>query len=112
MVVMTDVIEKLVERTDQGRVPWKTSVGESQFSARLGNLLVLISSRHADHVKLSVVNEKGTEIDSAEHVEFPGGQHPVLRELFTSAKRTALGTDQTLKELIELLDESPPTAPQ
>ena len=117
MVAMSDVIIKLAESTTQGRVPWKTSVGETQFSARFGQLLVLISSRSSGHVKLAVFNEKGTEIASAEHDEVAGMHtlemlNPVLINLFRSAKRTALGTDQALTELIELIDGTPPIAPQ
>ena len=117
MVAMEDVVAKLALRTDQGRIPWKTAVGESSFSARLGNLLVLISSSGSGSVKLSVNDEKGTEIDSIIHLEGfreefgLRGEHSGLPNLFASAKRTALGTDQKLTELMEFLDEAPPVAP-
>jgi hypothetical protein len=117
MVAMEDVVVKLAQRTAQGRVPWKTAVGESSFSARLGNLLVLITSSASGSIKLSVNNEKGTEIDSIIYLEGVeeminlGEGHPGLPDLFASAKRTALGTDQRLSELMKLLDEAPPTLP-
>ena len=117
MVAMADVVAKLAQRTDQGRVPWRTAVGESSFSAKLGNLLVLISSSGSGSVKLSVNDEKGTEIDS---IFYSGGLHRAfgleeedsrLPSLFASARRTALGTDQKLEELMEFLDEASTAAP-
>lgn len=106
MVEMADVATKLAERTAQGRVPWKTAVGESSFSAKLGNLMVLISNSSGS-IKLSVINEKGIEIDVLQpHGLTERGQR--LAALFRSAKRTALGTDRTLEELLELLDDTPP----
>ena len=111
MAAMEDVVVKLAQRTAQGGIPWKTAVGESSFSARVGNLLLLISSSGNSSVKLSVNTEKGTEIDSIIYLEGSeekyglGKGHSMLPDLFASAKRTALGTDQRLSELIELLDE-------
>ena len=118
MVAMEDIVIKLAQRTAQGRIPWKTAVGESSFSAKLGNLLVLISSSGLGNVKLSVTNEKGTEIDSIIYLEgFEelgdlGEGHSKLPDLFASAKRTALGTDQTLSELMEFLDNALPITPE
>ena len=110
MAGMTDVMIKLAERTAEGRVPWKTAFGESSFSARLGNLLVLISARSDSSIKLSVSNEKGTEVDSVESPNLPTGSAAKLYGLYGSARRIALGTEQTLEELLELLDEAPPSS--
>ena len=108
MVEMADVITKLVARTEQGRIPWQPAVGESSFSARLGNMAVLISSRDSgmySYVKLSVLNERGAEIDVAESVD------EELVTLYQSAKRTALQSDRKLAELMDLLDAAPPVTP-
>ena len=107
MAGMTDVIVKLAERTAEGRVPWKTAVGESSFSARLGNLLVLISARIDNSIRLSVSNEKGTEVDSVQSFDLPLEISNVLHDLYQSARRAALGTNQALEELLELLDAPP-----
>lgn len=118
MVAMEDVVIKLAQRTAQGSIPWKTAVGESSFSVRLGNLLVLITSTGSGSIKLSVSDEKGTEIDSIAYVAgfdeiFGRGKaQSGLPDLYTSAKRTALGTDQRLSELLEFLDEAPPDTPR
>ncbi len=113
MAGMHDVIIKLDERTAEGRVPWKTTVGESAFSARLGNLSVLISSS-GGIIRLSVRNEKGTEIDSVGSLDIglPLGFSDRLTTIYSSARRVALGTDQTLAELLDLLDDVPPVAPE
>lgn len=110
MVTMHDIAAKLADRTDQGQIPWKTAVGESSFFASFGNLSVLISSRGSGTdslVRLSVLNEKGTEIDFAEYDGIYNKEHQQLRDLYQSAKRTALNTDQKLVELMDLLDAMP-----
>ena len=112
MAEMTDVIHKLAERTSEGRVPWKTAVGESSFSARLGNLLVLISSDSSSNIRLSVRNEKGAEVDSVESSNLVPGHSVRLNRLYISARRAAMGTDQTLAELLEFLDAAPPVTPE
>ena len=69
MVYMAAVVDKLVERTQQNRVPWKRSAGKSTLVASFGNLSVLISARTSglnSEVKLSVLDEIGDEIDYAE----------------------------------------------
>lgn len=112
MAGMADVIYKLAERTSEGGVPWKTAVGETSFSARLGNLLVLISSDSSRNTRLSVRNEKGAEVDSVESDNLPPRLSGTLDGLYNSARRTALGTEQTLAELLEFLDNAPPVSPE
>ena len=112
MVEMSEVIDKLIVRSGEGRVPWKTALGESSFSATFGNLAVLVSSRHSmggNIIRLSVLNEKGTEIT---FIENPTKEQPQLDSLFQSAKRTALCADQKLAELMDLLDEAPSVEPE
>lgn len=117
MVEIGDLIAKLIIRTDEGRVPWKPAVGESSFSATFGDLAVLISSSGyglKSTCKLSVLNEKGTEIATVQDdgINADGPEYPQLHPLFDSAKRMALNTDRKLVELMELLDNAPPVTPE
>ena len=111
MAEMREVVDKLVERTGQGRVPWKSSASKSTFVAAFGNLSVLISARTTglnSEIKLSVLDEIGDEID---YVEFDGfssdPQSTQIQLLYQLAKRKALGSDQRLGELMTRLGDVP-----
>ena len=111
MVKMKDVVDKLARLTEQGRVPWKSTADKSTFAATFGRMSVLISAKElvlGDDMasyRLSVLDEKGDEIDYAAHGRFVSGvSFPVLASLYTSAKRTALGVDERLAELLNAMD--------
>lgn len=101
MVEMSDIVSKLVERTEQDMVPWKATADDATFAASFGNLSVLISSVGGE-TRLSVHNERGTEIDYAEN------PYMTLDRLHELAKRKVLGTDERLAELMEALNAPPP----
>ena len=100
MVRIDDVVSKLLERAEEDSVPWKATADDETFAATFGNLSVLVSS-HRGTTKLSVLNEKGTEIESTTD---PSG---ILYRLHTLAKRKALGTADLLAELMDALNGPP-----
>ena len=109
MAEMKDVVAKLAELTEQGQVPWKTTADKSAFAATFGKLSVLISamdtrpSSDIASYRLSVLDEQGNEIDFATARWGPsvtGVRLPNLVPLYDSAKRTALGVDRRLEELL------------
>ena len=111
---MLEVVNKLVERTQQVRVPWKTAASRTSFLAVFGNLSVLISGHTTgmrNEIKLSVLDENGDEIERAESGGFSSDHQSVQLELlYQLAKRRVLGTDQRLEELMTRLDAAPPVS--
>ena len=116
MVEMKDVVAKLATLTEQGQVPWKTTVNETTFVATFGKMSVLISTNAPvvgtpflsnKSYQLSVLDEKGNEIDfdiASGGPPIVGVSRPVLVDLYNSAKRSALGVDQRLEELLNEMD--------
>lgn len=113
MVDMSGILDKLAEITEQGQAPWRTTADKSAFSATFGRTSVVISAKEtspgSDMVsyRLSVLNEKGIEIEFATARWGPSVTNvklPVLVPLYTSAKRTALGVDERLEELLNAMD--------
>lgn len=106
---MHEVVSKLVEGTNQGRIPWKQAAGKTSFVATFGNLSVLISARTSgvlNQVKLSVLDEKGDEIERAESDGYSDDHQSVqLQLLYLLAKRKALGPDRRLEELVQAIDQ-------
>ena len=113
MVKMNDVVDKLVKLTEQEQVPWKSTADKSTFAATFGRMSVLISAKNTElggdfaSYRLSVLDEKGDEIDFATAGYGPstiGVDLPVLAPLYASAKRTALGVEERLEELLNAMD--------
>ena len=105
---MHEVISKLVERTHQGRIPWKKTVGKTSFVAVFGNMSVLISSRTTgirNQIRLSVLDERGDEIEDAKFDGYSEDRQSVqLQELYRLAKHKAMGPDPRLEELVQAID--------
>lgn len=111
MADMQDVVAKLAELTEKGQVPWKSTVDKSAFAATFGKMSVLISSREpftelASTYSLAVLDEQGNEIDSATASHNPASldDPPVLARLYITAKRSAVGVDERLEELLRAMD--------
>ena len=111
MAEIKNVVDKLAELTEQGRVPWRPTVDKSTFAATFGRMSVLISIKEpfigSDKAsyRLSVLDEKGDEIDYAAHgTSVTGVSLPALLPLYESAKRTALGVEERLEELLDAMD--------
>jgi hypothetical protein len=113
MVEMKDVVAKLAKLTEQGQVPWKTTVDKATFAATFGRISVLISTkdspvgRDARLYRLSVLDEQGNEIDFATATWGPSTTGVVLPDLvpiYNFAMRTALGVDRRLEELLNEMD--------
>jgi hypothetical protein len=120
MSEMNDVVAKLAKLTEQRQVPWKTTVDKSTFAATFGRMSVLISAKDTRpgsdirSYRLSVLDEKGNEIDFATAADFDlvtgemrlAGPRdvPALVPLYTSAQRAALDVDRRLEELLNEMD--------
>ncbi len=114
MVEMKDVVDKLARLTERGQVSWKATVDKSTFAATFGRMSVLISAKNAElgggdlaSYRLSVLDEKGDEIDFATAGYGPstiGVDLPVLAPLYVSARRTALSIEERLEELLNAMD--------
>lgn len=105
MAQMADLIARLAERTTEGRIPWKATADESTFAATFGDMSLLISERQmvshgSTAYKLSVLDEKGYEIESALYIPGIEGQNSQLEEIYLSAKRQALGIEERLQDLM------------
>ncbi len=122
MVEMRDIASNLLELTRQNRVPWKATSDKSTYVAVYGDISVIIFSEGTepgDTVTLGVYDGTGTVIDRTTYYG-PGtflGQpglpsNEEIKLLYESAKRTALGVDQRLTNLMERMNAVPPATPQ
>ena len=110
MAEIADIISKLLERTNEGKVSWRTSVDENTFTAVVGKTSTLVygygDPRSRQEVQLRILNSEGREIERYDtKTEFDQLIELDLVELFTKARRVALGVDSQLDELLKALSE-------
>ena len=108
MADMQQIADKLMDRTADGTVVWKALGSGGSFAAVIGNLSVIVASERTNiitesAIKLSVLDEKGTEIDSIQHGGGNLNVNPSLIALHQAARRSALAVDDKLEELLASL---------
>ena len=102
-----DILTKLLERTNQDKVNWQTSSDEYEFLAVLGEASVTIRQydHFGKHAVLRILNEEGREIEELDSQTGEGSEwYEQLRELYSKARRIALGVDSQLDALLKALD--------
>ena len=107
MAEISDILITLLERTRQDKVSWQTTADESAFVAVLGKASVSIEDDYNVGMTLRILNQEGREIESV------GGHQPSvrptleqldqLRDIYTMARRIALGVDSQLDDLLKEL---------
>lgn len=111
MAEVTDILTKLLERTNQDKVSWQSTVDESTFLAVLGNTSVSIDEEYGDYGQLQyvfkILNQEGREIErlGSNTLNTSGeSSHDELSELYIKARRVALGVDGQLDNLLQELE--------
>ena len=108
MAEISDILIKLLERTNQDKVTWKHTSDERIFIAVLGKASVMIREDRNYDLLLRILNPDGREIDTLDSGTALGRQWAgQLSELYTKARRIALGGDKLLDELLKELEADP-----
>ena len=110
MVDIKEVVEKLLERTDQNKVVWESTVTENTFITVIGKLGVSISlprsSSIRDCISFRVLDKTGEVLHEVNLDPFSDEvAYYRLRELHIKAKQMALGGESRLEELLAELEK-------
>ena len=110
MVAIEEVVKKLIERTDQGKIRWQSTVTANTFIAVVGewglNISLPRSANGYSRVRLHISDWKAQPIDEFSAPVF--GNFPLthlLYELHQRAKCMALGSATQLDDLMAELDK-------
>ena len=116
---MTQILEKLLERTYEGKVSWRATADPDGFLAALDTVGVIVSSRSqlglGSLYKVEIQNKDGVALEVKETpdgtIGFVGQegvandhQSVLIGRLFNLARQSALKVDSTLEELVNHLD--------
>ena len=115
MADMRDVIERLTERTNEQRVPWKAIIGEDLLLATVGDMSVALEalnklSYEPMTLRIAVLDEGRKEIASLEAKKSASPDYEKLYSLWQAGKASAIGENPRLDEFLEALDAAPPVA--
>lgn len=112
MAEISQILTTLLERTRQNKISWQTTADDYVYLAVFGKASVMIREGESDlpfleidkPVVLTILNTDGHEIERMTGGSIPGlGTEPQLRELYTMARRVALGVDSQLDDLLKEL---------
>ncbi len=114
------LVKRLLEKTIEGSISWEaTPRGNNyqtafpKFSVRIGEIRP--SGQEAPDYVITVYDEDGLEIERASDVELrnsveelkiSGDAFRTMSDLYSRARRAALGVDEALDHLLSSLDES------
>ena|SRR5581483_1069783 len=97
------LLERLIAKTAAGELPWKESANEGEYVVSFPNFSVGISFPVAD-VVLKIVNEQGQIIDQVDDPELGRAgminAFDQMKDLYESARRSALGADRALDVIL------------
>ena len=101
---MLEIARKLLERTRNGEVNWKETVNRTEFVVSFPKQSLTVDSSYDNVYSLSLVNEKGTTVDSIRlNAEDEG--YETLQALYVLTRRQALQVDARLAETFAALDQ-------
>ena len=104
MAEITQVLVKLLESTDSGKVDWKPTVSDQEFAASIGSNSVLIL-RESGATALTILDSSGREIERVGSWFGIGKENSLeLSELYDRARRIALDVESQLEELLNALE--------
>lgn len=106
MAEITDILTKLLERTIQDKVIWKTAVDERAFITVVGeNSVVIQQDDRPSGIEMRILDHQGREID---RLQFGGASSALvqtqLSDLFYKARNLALGVGSQLDKMLQELE--------
>lgn len=107
------LMRKVEEKTTRGEIAWEATAEESIYQATLSMFVIRIAQNPGDggpDYILSVADKQNCTVDSASNLDFPPEQvqafkpYQMLKDIFETARRMALGADTAIDNILSELD--------
>ena len=111
---LAELVDKLLRQTLQNEVKWEETAKPGIYQAAFVNFSVHISksqsSSDVTDYLISIFNEDGSEVetfDDNDLREFDSetGYYEKMKELYETARRMALGTENAINKILSILDK-------
>lgn len=120
-----ELAQIIADRTSLGAMSWEETSSEDMFQATLSKYVIRIKSSPSREVQddvdyeINILNSDGARIESFTDSELTQilkksgatsetNGYLLMKELFKNAKRSALGVDKALDDILKELKDSPP----
>lgn len=107
---LVKLIKQLRKKTKEGKIAWESTLEGGVFQASFPGSSVHLFRRGADIV-LEIYNDEGIVVEDIADTEindenFPedGGSYPAMSDLYSLARRRAMGVDETIDNLLAELE--------
>jgi hypothetical protein len=103
------VLQSIDEATQAGNIPWEATSARDTFQASFRRYSVLISKHWheelQDHyIVFSITNERGEVVEEIDQGQASQSDYNNMEGLFDAARRTAMGVEEALDELLQDLE--------
>jgi hypothetical protein len=102
------ILERLINKTENGELEWKEGVYPETFQVAFSNYSLTVGQRSGEDDTLdyviSIRDASGNVIDTFSDVDLGSGYFKTMGELYENARRQALGVDKALDEILNDLD--------
>lgn len=106
MAETSEILARLLERTNQNKVNWQSTAQDQVFIAVLGNSSVTIREweNFGSQNGLQILNDEGRVIEELDSDGVGSSWQLELHELYIKARRIGLGVDSQLEDLLKVLE--------
>ena len=107
MIGMDEILAGLIQRTDEGKLPWSRTVEDGNFTTSVGAISVVIYKSASPFFPghgFDVLDENGETVESLGPQDADSVQAAKLERLFILARRSALKIDTVLEKLAKGLE--------
>lgn len=103
---LNTLVNKLHDKTNNREISWEAGDADDEFVASFSTYSILLSKYlgqyNNESVIITVLNDEGKTLETITSEDVIN--ESILGSLYEEARRIALGTDEAIDELINLLD--------
>ena len=110
-IKLVKILERLLAKTEADELKWEEITAE-KYLCTLGESGIVIEYTEggfngADLMFLAIRNDEGREVERISDEDFPAETEAYrkMRRLWSLARSNALGTDELLNELLDVLED-------
>ena len=107
-----ELIDKIIERTNEGKIKWETTSDSLKFLCKIGDRTVVVYSyvynfnptgMDLNCISFEILDFFGEKIDGI-YVDESELDFAKMTDLYDMARRNALRIDQTIRDLLDALE--------
>lgn len=104
---LIQIAETVYNRTLSGETRWEKTADFNTFQTAFPNHSVLIQDSR-DTIYFKICNEEGHVVEELSEAQALNSGFSNLRDLYVTARRTAMGVDQVLDDILGVLARKTP----